>query len=338
MPRRHSDYIRKNISGYYRLRIICPVILIAVLVALSIITPIRSMYHTREVRQGASLEALYDANEIYVNAALTDLNFTGYTNEFLGRVRGYYYYAAWDSRYVIVMLSPRDCEQGNPHIDSIRGAFQIIYSPDDFGTLFTNLAGDLQWNSDGLADHLESFLLSQPDGNGIGRAVIMILYFAASLYGIINLLLYILYMADPVRSPFCAELGDYRSAKKRLLEAEEELATLPQLASDDTYITQNYFIELSEEGIAIVPLEDIVWIYKFAPQKLLFGRLLPVDENLYIVPRDGNPIKCPKSRANDADGIIDYLAEANHDILVGYNEKNRLEAKKKYKRRRRRHI
>ena len=26
---------------------------------------------------------------------------------------------------------------------------------------------------------------------------------------------------------------------------------------------------------------------------------------------------------SDIDGIIDYLAEANHNILVGFNEKNR---------------
>ena len=35
-------------------------------------------------------------------------------------------------------------------------------------------------------------------------------------------------------------------------------------------------------------------------------------------------IHCPKNTKSDIDGIIDYLAEANHDILVGFNEENRL--------------
>lgn len=35
-------------------------------------------------------------------------------------------------------------------------------------------------------------------------------------------------------------------------------------------------------------------------------------------------IQCPKNIKSDIDGIIDYLSEANHDILVGFNEKNRL--------------
>ncbi len=35
-------------------------------------------------------------------------------------------------------------------------------------------------------------------------------------------------------------------------------------------------------------------------------------------------IHCPKNTKSDIDGIIDYLAEANHDTLVGFSEENRL--------------
>jgi hypothetical protein len=35
-------------------------------------------------------------------------------------------------------------------------------------------------------------------------------------------------------------------------------------------------------------------------------------------------VNCPKNTKSDIDGIMDYLAEANHDILVGFNEENRL--------------
>ena len=35
-------------------------------------------------------------------------------------------------------------------------------------------------------------------------------------------------------------------------------------------------------------------------------------------------IQCPKNIKSDIDGIMDYLAEANHNILVGFSEANRL--------------
>jgi len=40
-------------------------------------------------------------------------------------------------------------------------------------------------------------------------------------------------------------------------------------------------------------------------------------------------IQCPKNIKSDIDGIIDYLAEANHDILVGFTEENRLKVEDK---------
>ena len=30
--------------------------------------------------------------------------------------------------------------------------------------------------------------------------------------------------------------------------------------------------------------------------------------------------QCPKNMKSDIDGIIDYLSEANHEILVGFSE------------------
>ena len=35
-------------------------------------------------------------------------------------------------------------------------------------------------------------------------------------------------------------------------------------------------------------------------------------------------IHCPKNAKSDIDGVIDYLSEANPDILVGFTERNRL--------------
>ena len=34
-------------------------------------------------------------------------------------------------------------------------------------------------------------------------------------------------------------------------------------------------------------------------------------------------IQCPKNLKSNIDGIIDYLSEANHNILVGFTEENR---------------
>lgn len=42
-------------------------------------------------------------------------------------------------------------------------------------------------------------------------------------------------------------------------------------------------------------------------------------------------IHCPKNIKSDIDGIIDYLSEANHNILVGFSEENRQKIRERMK-------
>ena len=111
-------------------------------------------------------------------------------------------------------------------------------------------------------------------------------------------------------------------------EAEEELATLPQLATEDMFITEHYFIETSIYGNAIIPIDQIIWIYKYSTLHKFFWYHFSISYTLHISANKHLYIQCPKNIKSDIDGIMDYLAEANHNILVGFNEKNRLEVQK----------
>ena len=53
-----------------------------------------------------------------------------------------------------------------------------------------------------------------------------------------------------------------------------------------------------------------------------------ISYTLHITANHHLYIQCPKNMKSDIDGIIDYLAEANHNILVGFNEENRLKVQK----------
>ena len=125
-------------------------------------------------------------------------------------------------------------------------------------------------------------------------------------------------------SPCCQNLVIFGSPKEILAEAEEELATLPQLATEDMFITEHYFIVTSPLGNAIVPIQEILWIYKHSTLHKFLWYHFSISYTLHITAKKHFYIRCPKNIKSDIDGIIDYLAEANHDILVGFSEKNRL--------------
>ncbi len=91
------------------------------------------------------------------------------------------------------------------------------------------------------------------------------------------------------------------------------------------FITEHYFIMTSPYGNAIVPIQEILWIYKHST--LHKNALVSFQHLLYHAYYRKQTYVCKLSEKNtksDIDGIMDYLAEANHNILVGFNEENRL--------------
>ena len=67
----------------------------------------------------------------------------------------------------------------------------------------------------------------------------------------------------------------------------------------------------------ILPCTNFFW-YHFS---ISYTPHITANKHLYI--------HCPKNIKSDIDGIMDYLAEANHDILVGFSEENRLAVQEK---------
>ena len=105
--------------------------------------------------------------------------------------------------------------------------------------------------------------------------------------------------------------------------ADEELSTLPQLTTEDMFITEHFFILLSTYQIAIVPIDQIVWIYKHSTLHQFFGKPINISYTMHITAHLNYYFNCPKNIKSDIDGIIDYLTEANHDIIVGFTEEKR---------------
>ena len=90
------------------------------------------------------------------------------------------------------------------------------------------------------------------------------------------------------------------------------------------FITENFFIETCKFGVAIVPIASIICFYKYSTlHKFLWPHFI-ISYPLYITTDKRQYIRCPKNIKSDIDGIMDYLAEANHNILVGFSEENRL--------------
>ena len=223
-------------------------------------------------------------------------------------------------------LAAHEAKTGLPEIKNADFYAKIVRGTKNksFEALLDHLAADLNWTENGIRNEVSHYVLSEPAYNMTGNRILYTVIFATGGYALVCLVLFILYIFFPVLSPCCQDLARFGNPKKLLEQAEEELATLPQLATEDMFITEHFFIATSVYGSAVVPIDEIIWIYKYSTLHKFFWYHFSISYTLHISANRHLYIQCPKNLKSDLDGIIDYLSEANHDILVGFSEANRL--------------
>ncbi len=316
-----EHHITKSLRAYYKKRMMLPAVYLCVLLFLSLIFPLGSLLFPSKFNEKTASNS--SVQNYYARANFKDLYFTGYTRKFMGQIDGYYYYTLNDDKCLIVLLSPNSCEMGLSHIEKINTTGEVMKNSSTLDTLFTNLSRDLSWSEDGVKETFYPFIFSEPDSTGIVTTLIRVFIIISSLVSIGLIAYSMICIAFPSMSFPIRRLLIFGKPNEILENAEEELSTLPQLATDDMFITQHYFIETSKYGVAIVPIDRIKWIYKYSTLHRFLGKHLKISYTLYITADKSINIRCPKNTITDIDGIIDYLSEANHDILIGFSEKNR---------------
>lgn len=325
MQENYEHYISRNIKSLYRKRLIAPILYLIVALTLWITLPILSVIFPTELSHISDMNNLYREKDVFVSSTLENLKFTGYTKTQFTRTVGYFYYMDNPDKNecCIVLLSPATCEQGLPEIEKVTIRGKILSADTNYNALLENLSQDLSWTSSGIRSKVNTCYLSEPDFRYNSGLFLLIVLAGGTIFAVTSIILCILFILRPDFAPPCQKLRHFGKPKELLALAEEELATLPQLATEDMFITEHFFIETSKYGIAIVPIKEIIWIYKHSTLHKLFWYHFSISYTLNITANKHLYIHCPKNIKSDIDGIIDYLAEANHDILIGFSEENR---------------
>lgn len=324
-----EHYITRNIVAFYKKRLLSPICYFFLLAVLFFAFQLGDLFYPATMQKEDALANAQARKIKYVTTTFEELTFTGYTTTRLGSINGYWYYGSHNGQCYIILLTPATCEEGLPSIESITTTYRVIVGTESYNKLLEYLAEDLDWTSTGIQNQLSPFYFSEPDYNPLTNKVLFFIYYGTLAYTVISIVRYFLFTKFPVFAPAVQNLIVFGNPKKQLEEAEEELATLPQLATEDMFITEHYFIMASPYGNAIVPIQEILWIYKHSTLNKFLWYHFSISYTLHITANRHLYIQCPKNIKSDIDGIIDYLSEANHDILVGFTESNRMKVQEK---------
>ena len=227
----YEHYITRNIAAFYKRRLLAPICYILLLIILFFAFPLGDMFSPAKLSTEDAIIDAYAHSKEYITVTFEKLTFTGYTTARFGSTNGYWYYGSHNDVCYIVLLTPATCEEGLPLIERVTTTYRVTEGRKSYSELLDYLAKDLKWTSNGIHNQLPHYYFSEPDCNPLANTIIFLLYIGTLLYALSSLTRYLIYIKFPVLAPAVQNLIVFGNPKKQLEEAEEELATLPQLAT-----------------------------------------------------------------------------------------------------------
>ena len=315
--------ILTSIRHVYQKRLFLPASYLLFLAVLWSVTPISELAVPQHVSAEIPFRELSSGRTSYAAMTLTDLHFTGYAQKILGYTNGYYYYTFQDGKCILVLLAPTTCKEGTPQIGQLRIRVRILRNFEDYDALTQRLAEDLAWTASGIRSQIPDYLLSEPGFHKLLSFLLLAVYAAGGAYALGNLLASLAFLLFPALSGPYRKLGKYGNAKKLFAQAEEEFLSEPTTVADNVYLTRNFLISFTQQQAVIVPVREILWIYKHGKLRRFFWRPLPVSFTLHIWAGKRVHIAYPQMKEPAIDNIIKHLTHANEEILVGLNEDHR---------------
>ncbi len=148
------------------------------------------------------------------------------------------------------------------------------------------------------------------------------LYVLASLPALILLWQLMLFLF-PKLSVTYRRLKDYGNARAILSEAEKELSEDWFFKHNDLALTPKYLFEFNGGQTAIIPLTDVLWLFRYETLVYSFkARREQLEYNMRIVTITGDRFTLKNKQKEDLDGIMDLITERYPNFFYGYSEEH----------------
>lgn len=287
-------------------------------------TSICDIFTLPVVSSPAEAAASYHNGDIYVNATLTDLYYSGVNRSDKHKLRACYYYCLYENNcyYVLISASSLGIDSTSPappqHIASYNCKAKLESNEGESDSLTQLVSKKLNWTPQALNLMTSKVLINQYRMSQGREYILAGLLGIMSLSAIIHLIVIIVSLINPLLSRTVLRLSSYGNRNELYNMACAEFEDSHVYAPGIT-LTDNFFIAYDKHNIHIVPLEAIVWAYKFGT---LQNRLLHLDisYSLSVVANDKKHYIVHHKTKDAVELVLNALQTRFPEILIGYSE------------------
>ena len=322
--------ILDHIKNICKRRCIIPVVAIVILVALLFIVPFFSLLSPKKVDGIFNVKS----SDSFIEISTKQMKYTGYDVKNGLGTKFSYYYALKDGKCAFALIShdlvkaegkdlPDDAVK--EEIKDLTFKAKVIKPNSSYKKMIELFANDLNWSEDELNSISTGWVVSSANYHPyryIFSLIIIIVLIGFAIYRLVNA---IKCYKDPYRFEVCSYLSKEES-RELIDEAQDELDSENYLQINATYITENYYIDLDTSGAFIIPLKDVIWVFRLGRRGVDIGKH-SLTYTINFITRDGEVVKVPRKSSDEAMAIIKSIKATEYEIITGHSdEKMRMAA------------
>ena len=322
-------HIRKN-SFKHLLLYLLPLIIVIVIYCT---VPFKDILNTKTVDSTEEAIALYEEGYKFVIIKPKVIYYTGYDMMIQDNSVGAYYYEITedDKCNFLLLYEATDSVEKSYNYSGIFVKFG--HADGLFDNMLRLFATDINWIYEDLKDTSSDIILQQADNERWLYQITYIVIILVFIFSVVKIITSLMYILIPILHPIIRKIKKYDKFEtyKVLSEKLDEELSGEVVKAGGMYITNDYFIHLGSLYMSIVPLKEIVFVYKNSQLKNLRGMNFMLYYNVHVRGYKRFRCFCPGKRKEDADYILDAFASSHENIINGYSEENKQEAFRRIK-------
>ncbi len=318
--------ILDHIKNICKRKCILPVVAIILLVALLFIVPFGSLLNPKDVDGIFNVKS----SDNFVEVSTKKMKYTGYDVKNGLGTKFSYYYALKDGKCAFALIPqnlvkakgknlPDDAVK--EEISNLTFKAKVIKPNRPFNEMISQFSKDLNWTEEGITSISTGLIASSANYHPYRYIFCLILILVLIAIAVARLVINYRRYKNPYSFVVCHYLNT-EERRELIDEAQEELDSENYLQINATYITENYFIDLDNSGAFIIPLRDVIWVFRLGRRGFDI-RKHTLTYTINFITRDGELMRIPKKSSDEAMAIMKSIKATEYDIITGHSDAKR---------------
>ena len=312
------SYIRKNQCK----RLFYPLMLLGVVIFLVWRSPVTEYVTKRTISNAVLINDSMAKKVLYAKIKTGTLYYSGEDCLAGGELVGHYYYELIGGSCHFYLIR---AVAGYPASKTLEGQTIIgrvdAFEPEILDPLTQKLAEDISWDAKSLKSVCQKYFVNQTAYLNRREIVLMVVLLLVFVLMIVVFIRTFLYIINPRLTKTYRNLEHYGNPEKILSDVEKQIRRRILLQTKTLILTHRYFVELSDDICAIIPLPEVLWIYDHAAmRRTIKGRQLSY--TIHVVTMKGEEYTLTGKSHREVSAIYHELNTRYPNFFFGYSKEH----------------